>query len=175
MCYEKWWVIISYSLSSLHSWLSGYIIVPSVISLLRWKLLSHTISPCIKIIRNPCFCFPHFPLPSWFNNIHFNTAWSKVPSVCSMGEHHRSPHDGILCFVLHFHNILHIICIVPRFGASFHGFGLTSMPHLFMEVTHCRDKAAWYLCTHQPWALLAFLSPWCSVLYFPSATLCKLI
>lgn len=101
MYYEKWWVIISYSLSSLHSWLPGCIIALSVISLLRWKLPSHTISPCTKIVRNPRSCFPHFPRPSWVAYIHFNSTWSKVPSVRSMGEHRGSPRNDTLCCALH--------------------------------------------------------------------------
>lgn len=101
MYYEKWWVIISYSLSSLHSWLPGCIIALSVISLLRWKLPSHTISPCTKIVRNPRSCFPHFPRPSWVAYIHFNSTWSKVPSVRSMGEHCGSPRNDTLCCALH--------------------------------------------------------------------------
>lgn len=101
MCYEKWWVIIPYSLSSLHSWLSGCIIALSVISLLRWKLPSHTISPCIKIIRSPCSRFPHFPPPSWVDYTHFNSTWSKVPGARSMGEHHGSPRNDTLRCALH--------------------------------------------------------------------------
>lgn len=49
LCYEKWAVIIPSSLSSLPSWLSGSIVALSVISLLRWKLPSHTISPCVPL------------------------------------------------------------------------------------------------------------------------------
>lgn len=49
LCYEKWAVIIPSSLSSLPSWLSGAIVALSVISLLRWKLPSHTISPCVPL------------------------------------------------------------------------------------------------------------------------------
>lgn len=101
MCYEKWWVIIPYSLSSLHSWLSGCIIAFSVISLLRWKSPRHIISPCIKIVRNPRPCFPHFPPPSWFDYIHFDSTGSEVPSGRGMGEHDGSPCNDTLRCALH--------------------------------------------------------------------------